>query len=766
MKLTLNWLKRHIELKEIAITNEEIEQHLGTLVNISNLDREFAKKTLYIEKIKHQIEKCILKFGGEIESFKLINASFKVKVLEVKKVEGLKVKICKINISHIKHLINHNYESEIVQVFTAAENIKEGMITAFSPIGSVVNFRGEKKEIEERDIKGYKSFGLFNSSEEIGLEIEHEEGLLEFETGEGDIVKFDDILIDISSPANQWQLKNVRGIARQLAFSGLGNLKPLPIVNSKKEFDIKVSNTTNTLATFCSIENASVKQEVSHFLSLIGKGSKNDFQALNDFVLLDIGHPIHVYDKRNLKEIHLSTANKGQKYQTFNGELITKGREVIISNEQEPIVIGGIIGIKGFEKDTKDIVIDGIFYNREQITYLTTESSKMFNLGVDANQAVLMYVCSLVDGEASKVFQTQGSYNSVNRIILPHYMIYKMCGVSFSIEQIKEMLEKYSYKVSATRIKREINDEFSIEVLTPSWRTDIRTPQDLIEEIIRLDDFQSIITHDQKFSLQEIKLQKFTIEERVRLMLIDAGFTEIMTLPFISEESEVKIINPINSQKPYMRNTLAYSLMEAANETISQGEWGVKLFEIGKVYPSETQKLGIIVYGKEKKTFNLQENKTDFFHLKQIIENLANILDIKYSENSVKIETSEYYNQSMKLNCGEIGTLKYNPKYQMIQNAYYCEIEIKAKKEENNLQETNKFNYRNISANCSSEVTWNEIAKEFNKEFNGDLIKFWLFDYYKKEDAINIGITLKVHESLNIEEIHLSASKILQKFSK
>ena len=730
VKCTLKWLKRHIDFKDN--------------INPSNV-LEFIKKLSF----------SLNKRGIEVEQITLINPFIIVKIEEVIRKQGLKVAICSTTINEeIKNLIN--YENNVIQVLCGDSSVEAGINTVMAPIGTKVG----DFEIKERSILGEISKGMFCSKLELG-ETDKDSlcGVIRLNKEDNKIYKFEDIFFKLSVATNRWDLMNVRGIARELAFDGFGVLKSLDLGAGNKPMNIKIKSDVNTPISFITINDIKVSSEIIYLMNNIDEAQKTDLKYLNDFVIIDIGHPIHIYDNNDsVKEIDIRYLSEGESFVTIKNEnFISKGVEILILTNNEPACIGGIIGIKGFNNETKNVIIEAGYFKPENISDLISTSAKLFDLGIDNKRAVLSYIAELVTGDKSEIYITTGETEHIKNINLSINDFYNISNLEIPIEKMQLLLESYGFQTSLVRRKQDINinDQFILQVKRPSWRSDIKIQEDVIEEILRINGIDDILNDTVIFNFNKKLIYKDT-KTIVADQLCVLGFTEMYNFPFTAT-GDIKIINSLNINKSYMRNSLLENLTQNCLETLSHGSANCLLFEIGKIYPSEEQKLGLIVTGEEQRSWENKTEKYDLVYLKKILFSLS-----KYINFDLKFQTS--IEKNGLINClgfdnGFIGQVDSSNK--LLKNVYYAEFVKRNKVQKKNCI-TQSLHYKDISIKIAKQYNFKNISDILDTH-NVNYNEYYIFDYFIGEEYNHYGITLKMSD-LNILEERIQL--IAQDFKK
>jgi phenylalanyl-tRNA synthetase beta chain len=675
MKVSLRWLKRHAD----------IDINLNLLHDV--------------------LVNCSL----EVENIHIVNPTVVVKIHKVERREGLNVQICQTTIDNELLRKTLNYDENYIQVLTGAEGVKEGMTTVLAPLNTTVN----GITIQPRTIRNHESFGMFLSYSEIDSN-SNDHSLIDLSNDSskslGDLFSYDDIVIEVKGPTNRSDLMNMRGIAREVIsylnynFKTNYSLKNLQEFN-QQTFDSNIKIESEIPMSFGKIKNIKVKEEILNLMKGIDKLSINPLQTLNDFVLLDVGTPIHLYDTKDMKEVKVCIKRENE--------------NMIVEINNTKAAIGGIRGLLGFNEETKDVLVEAGIFPKEVITNRSTEAAKIFQLGIDNEFPTIYYVYTLCEGEFGSICYGNVSFIEEKRkIFLSNDLFYKMTNIAMSMDEICKILNCLHIETNVIKKKRSdnINDDFGVECLLPSWRKDLEIPEDIVEEVLRMYGFDKLILPLQMKNIKD-NLEYNDQEYEISKVLANEGFFEIYSIPFV-KEGIVKILNPINHEKPYLRSNLKENLVDNAQNHIGKNYFDCRFFEIGKIYPSEQTVLAMLVCGKRFNDWRLKTGReNDFYYLKEVLQ---------------KLNMKNY----------SIEKIPYNNSHNLVKNAFYVEIPLTEEKFNMNLDFMNKLHYKNITISCEN---WNDIVQHIKT-------KYRLFDIYKKDEKEFYSITIFDQNENNVDE--------------
>jgi phenylalanyl-tRNA synthetase beta chain len=491
----------------------------------------------------------------------------------------------------------------------------------------------------------------------------------------------------------------------------------------------------------------------------IDEAQTSDLKYLNDFVLLDIGHPIHIYDNYGINSINLRNLEKGEIFTTLkNKEFICDGSEILIENNNKPACVAGIIGIEGFNENTQNVIIEAGYFLPENVNQLSTAAGKLFNLGVDFNQKTMEYVKTLINGDIFNIESLNKRQKINKEIILVYDNIFKISGFAISIKTIKEHLELYGFKCEISRRQRSdsVNNEFIIKCIIPSWRSDIEIEEDIVEEVLRIINIEKYLEKIQINGKVNNNLKYTDMYEDLRNKLINIGFVELYNFPFVSN-GEVELSNSLNSEKRFLRNDFIETSINAVINTLSSGSARILAFEINKIYPSEEIRLGLVVCGESQRNWYKTSEKYDLFYLKKVLEGLSEIISIDFE--SIKNLENNKFDYGLEFSNGLFGKYKNINQERFLDNVFLGEFSIsKAQNKQNNISQQKK--YMDLSVSINESIGFDQISNIL-RNYN---INYYVFDYYPNENCINYGITLIFdHEQVNNEEIYEEIKNKIEK---
>ena len=640
MKVPFNWLKDYVD---IDMTAEE----LGDALTLSG------------SKVEE-----VVTAGAEIEN---------IVTCQIDKIEqhpdAEKLKICQVNIG-----------SEMIQIVTAADNMKEHDKVPVALHGAIL---ADGSKIKKGKLRGEVSNGMFCSEEELGIADGKEViGLmiLPEDAPIGVCIKeylgLNKQVLDFEITSNRPDCLSVLGMARETAAT---TRKTYRMPNTKFEVkcdknindEIKVTVNDKLCNRYMArgVKNVKVAPSPTWMQErLLDAGVRpiNNIVDITNFVMLELGQPMHAFDRRELKSsnIVVERAKDGDKFVTLDEIERELNSDVLcIKDGEEIVALAGIMGglNSGVKDDTTEIVFESANFDGTNIRVnsknlgLRTESSSRFEKDIDPNLAALALdrACALVEelGCGEIMEGTIDVYNNVKEektLEVSVSWINKFLGTSLEAEEMKRCLDSLDLKTT-------INGD-TLEILVPTFRIDVDIREDVAEEVARIYGYNNIpATLISTSTEKEAKDKKQLLDEKVIDTMLASGLNQSISYSFVSpkvfdkicvpEDSSlrnvVKIKNPLGEDYSVMRTSTLPSMMESLARNYSRSNEIVRLFEIGKTYipnsdenelPTERNILTIGIYGQ-----------CDYFDLKGIVENLLDSLGLKSASFKRMSENPSYH---------------------------------------------------------------------------------------------------------------------------
>lgn len=609
MYISMNWINDFVDLKGI------------------NLEELINRFTLSVAEVEGTI-----KYGENIKN--VITA----KIVEIEKIESSD-KLRKVKVDNGK---------EIVTCVCGAKNIKIGDIVPFAQIGSMVN----GIEIKQVQMAGETSNGMCLSEKELGISEDHS-GVMVFDSNTKlgvnvkQLLDIDDTVfeIDNKSLTNRPDLWGHYGIAREIAALTGRKLKNIEVenleeYNNLKEVRAEVEDKEKCYRyTAIEVENITSKKfDINKRIRLYycGMRSINLLVDLTNYIMLELGQPMHAFDKKLVNKIKVKSIENDIEFKTLDDvtRKVDKGT-LMICNNDEPIAIAGIMGGANSEitDSTNSLVLesanfDSVCIRKSAVELkLRTDASAHYEKSLDpeiTDIAIKRYIKLLKENDkdikiSSKLTDIYVNKYPTIKIKITRQYINSRIGTDLSLNKIKEILSSLEFEI-------EENGEI-LTVKVPSFRAtkDISIKADLVEEIARIYGYDNIEpqTKNQPLRIVEIDDEKKTENTIKDLLAIKYGLSEIHTyiwydrkknkeLNLEVNENNIKLANSLNANFNVLRESVIPSLLYTLSENIKYYP-NVNIFECGRTfeYPNkgeeciENKNLGIALCSKNKSSREL-----------------------------------------------------------------------------------------------------------------------------------------------------------------
>ena len=613
----------------MIITIPWLKEHLQTKANEAKIINQLTNIGLEVEGIKEN--------SGELANFRI------AKILKAEKHPNAdKLKICDVTLG----------DNKIIKVVCGAQNAREGLITIYAPPGAIIP--KTKFELKVAKIRGVESSGMLCSESELNLSDESD-GIVELRNKEKEIGKSyfkrnSEKVIDISITPNRADCLGVRGIARDLASSGLGSLLKLKKKSFKQKLNqpVKISifkEKNQGCLSFggCYIKNITNKESPEWLKNKILALDLKPISAVVDvtnYVMFDLNRPLHAYDANKIdKEIIVRNSKNGEEFEALdNKKYKLKTGMCVIADKSSILGLGGIIGgtKTSTELETKNILLESAYFlpssirKTARLLNINTDAKYRFERGIDPNsiqeglEIATELIIKICGGEASK-YSITGQKIQKNKIIEFNVEKFeKLIGIATTMAEADKILSSLGFKCK--------KNKKILKVEVPSWRPDILQDVDLIEELIRIKGFDKIkLIEPEKKRIKEtlnFKQKLFHLSQR---SLASKGFIEAVTWSFTDSkidkqfsrgENEIRIYNPISSDLNVLRRSIFSNLSIYLKKNQDRGHDDLSFFEIGPVFfgknPGEQQ---IIVGGIKsgqvnRKSWSEKVRNIDVFDIK------------------------------------------------------------------------------------------------------------------------------------------------------
>lgn len=672
--------------------------------------------------------------------------------------------------------------TEEIQIVTAATNMKEQDIV---PVALHKSILADGTEIKKGKMRGVVSNGMFCSEEELGIagdEPVHGLMILPADAPIGMDIKeylgLNKAILDFEITSNRPDCLSIVGMARETAATLRTSYK-MPNFNYEAkcssnindELKVEVKDELCRRYMAKGVKNVKVKPSpgwMQERLLEAGVRPINNIVDITNFVMLELGQPMHAFDARQIesKTIVVERALDGEKFTTLDEiERELDSSILMIKDASKSVAIAGIMGGLNSEiqDDTTEVIFESANFEGTNIRVsskklnLRSESSSRFDKDIDPNLAKLAIdracalICELGCGEVME--GTIDVYNSVKEessITVDSKWINKFLGTDISNEEMKEALDSLDLKT-----KLNGND---LNITIPTFRIDIAIKEDIAEEVARIYGYDKIPTTIFKVATErEPKYKNDILTDVVIETMIGSGVNQSISYSFVSPKvfdkvnipadsklrNVVKIKNPLGEDYSVMRTTTLPSIMESLGRNYSRNNDYVRLFEIGRTYipnedqtklPTEKNVLTIGIYGD-----------CDYLDLKGIVENVIDGLGITKAKYVRESENPSYHpgkTAALMVRNKKVGVFgEIHPdvaeNYGIDVDCYVAELDLDVLFEASSTTKTYKplpkfpAVTRDIALLCDDSILVAEIEETIRKAGGNLVEKVQLFDIYK-----------------------------------
>ncbi|MGJ0391931.1 MAG: phenylalanine--tRNA ligase subunit beta [Methylocystis sp.] len=587
MKLTLSWLKEHLD------TSATLAEIVETLTRIG----------LEVEHVHDP--------AAQLKAFTIAQI-----VEATQHPNADRLRVC---------MVDTGAEA-LVQVVCGAPNARAGLKTVFSGPGTYIP--GKKITLGKGVIRGVESLGMMCSYEELDLATESD-GIIELPENApvgavyAQWAGLDDPVIEINLTPNRPDAAGVHGVARDLAAAGLGVLKEKDILPVDGKFPCPVGVTLDFaegdkhLAPFFGlrlvkgVKNGPSPAWLQKRLREIGLRPINALVDITNYLTFDRARPLHVFDATKVKgALVVRRARAGETLLALDGKTHELDESmVVITDENGVESIAGVMGgeVSGCNDDTTDVLIESALWDTQNIAHtgrklgVVTDARYRFERGVDPDFALpgmelaTQLVLELCGGEPSQLVIAGAVPRDARAVDFPWSETQRLAGVDVAPEEATAILERLGFTVE------KIGTE-SANITAPTWRPDIEGKADIVEEIVRIygvDNVPSIPLPRSEGVAAPVLTPMQKRARNARRALASQGLVEAVTWSFISREQAeafgggspgLALANPIAADLSDMRPSLLPGLVAAANRNAARGLGDQDLFEVGQIFADPSEK--------------------------------------------------------------------------------------------------------------------------------------------------------------------------------
>ena len=735
-------------------------------------------------------------------------------------------------------------KAEPQQIVCGAPNVAAGQKVIVADLGCVL-YDGDKEfVIKKSKLRGVESLGMICAEDEIGVGTSHD-GIIvlpeDAPVGQPAAEYYhleSDWIIEIDITANRSDALSHWGVARDL-YAWLkrnGHATSLhrpdcsefAVDNNDLPIDVEIENTEACKRYACvSISGCEVKESpewLQNKLKVIGLRPINNIVDITNYVMMAYGQPMHCFDADMVKgsKIVVRTQPEGTKFVTLDGEEHTLGEhDLSICNAEEPMCIAGIFGGKGSGTydTTKNVVLESAYFHPTWIRKsarrhgLSTDASYRFERGIDPNGTIYALkqaaiLCKQLAGGKVSMEIKDVYPNPINdaRVQLDFEYVDRLIGKKIGNDMIRSIVESLDMKIVS-------ETETGLELDVPAYRVDVQRPCDVVEDILRIYGYNNVEIPTQLKSSLTIPSDIDKAYHRQNVIgeqLVGCGFREILNnsltktayyteLNKYTEETTVKVMNPLSNDLGVMRQSLLFGGLESISRNINHKMPNLRFFEFGNCYHYSPEKkndedpikayteemhLGMWTTGKRVEgSWAHADEKASFYELKAYVINIFTRLGVnpgivvtETSDNNIFGKALALKARSGKVLC-EMGTVchKLLKKMDIDQDVFYADINwdnvMRAiKKNEVLYHDISKFPSvsRDLALLIDKSVEFEQIEQIARQTEKKLLKSVELFDVYegknlpegKKSYAVNF-ILQDETKTLNDKQIEAIMTKLI-----
>lgn len=770
MNISYNWLKQYIN---IDITPDALSKALTSIgLEVGGVEK--------VQTIKGGLEGLVI---GEVLTCIVHENSDHLHV-------------CTVNVGN----------DDPLQIVCGAPNVASGQKVVVATVGTKLYSGDESFSIKRSKIRGVESFGMICAEDEIGIGISHDGIIvLPADAQIGMLAKDyygikDDTLLEVDITPNRVDAASHYGVARDVAaFFALKDksvklIKPsvvaFKVENTNLSIPVTVENSDAcprySAVTISGVKVTESPEWLKNYLLVIGLRPINNIVDITNFVLHEMGQPLHAFDADKIKggEVRVKNLADGTPFTTLDGvERKLNSADLIICNAEEPMCIGGVFGgaDSGVTETTKNVFLESAYFNPVTIRktarrhVLNTDASFRFERGCDpTNTIYVLKRCALLIQEVAG-----GQISSEIVDIYPSEV--KPFVVELSLQKVNSLIGKVIGKKNIETIlgalEMEIvsrtEDGYILHV--PVYRVDVQRDVDVIEDILRIYGYNNVEIGDKlksNLSFSE-KPDSYKLQNLIAEQLTAQGFNEVLNnsltkgayytdLTSYPAGKSVKLINSLSSDLSVMRQTLLFGGLENIARNVNRRNADLKFYEFGNCYYynveekkddnamapySEDFHLGLWLTGnKRAQSWTAADEKTSAYELKAYIENVFRRLGInlrklvigEYADDLLSEALTVYSASGKKLAVYGIVHPKIRKMIDIDAEVYYADLNwtlIISELSDKNVRYTEISKYpevkRDLALLIDKNVTYAEIEKIAYETERKLLKKVNLFDVYE-----------------------------------
>ena len=727
-------------------------------------------------------------------------------------------------------------KGEAQQIVCGAPNVAAGQKVIVADLGCVL-YDGDKEfVIKKSKLRGVESNGMICAEDEIGVGNDHsgiivlpEDAVVGTPAAEYYHLE-SDWVIEIDITANRSDALSHWGVARDLYAWLVQNgyetslhrpdCEAFTVDNHDLPIDVIIENTEACKRYVClSVTDCDVKESpewLQNKLKVIGLRPINNIVDITNYIMMAYGQPMHCFDADMVMghQIVVRTQPEGTKFVTLDGEEHTLGEhDLSICNAEEPMCIAGIFGGKGSGtyETTRNVVLEAAYFHPTWIRKsarrhgLSTDSSYRFERGIDPNGIVYAMkqaaiLCKeLANGKVSmEIKDVYPNPLPDFKVDLSYDYAHQLIGKEIGKDTIKSIVTTLGMTIDA-------EDENGISLTVPAYRVDVQRPCDVVEDILRIYGYNNVEIPTQlksTITVQGEQDKDHRLQDLVSEQLVGCGFNEILNnsltktsyyagLNVYTEETTVKVMNPLSADLGVMRQTLLFGGLESIMRNANRKNPNLKFFEFGNCYHyspdkkddenpmraySEEMHLGLWVTGKRVEGSWAHTNEpSSYYELKAYVENIftrlgvsPNMLVAEKSENNIFSKALTIKNRGGKV-LAEMGIIarKLQKDADIANEIYFADIHWSAvmkaiRKNKVEYYEISKYPAvsRDLALLIDKDVEFAQIEQIARQSEKKLLKKVELFDVYEGKNLPDGKKSYAVNFILQDEEKTLNDKQI------
>lgn len=728
--------------------------------------------------------------------------------------------------------------NQTLQIVCGAPNVAAGQKVPVATIGTTLyDKEGKPWQIKKGKIRGEVSEGMICAEDELGLGQSHD-GIMVLEndltpgTLASEILKVEnDTVFEIGLTPNRADAMSHWGVARDLRAGLIQNDVSIEFITpSTSNFNIE----NRTLKIEVNVENAElaprycgvtiseiVVQEspdwLKNRLKAIGLTPVNNVVDITNYVLHDLGQPLHAFDAAKISgnEINVKTVEKGTKFTTLDGiERELHEEDLMICDAEKPLCIAGVFGGEnsGVTNQTSSIFLESAYFNPISVRKtakrhaLNTDASFRFERGIDPNiteyalKRAAILICEIAGGIiTSDIVDVYPKKIEDHQVFLNYEKANALIGAEIDKETIKRILSSLEIKVNNVT-------ETGIGMTIPAYRNDVTREADVIEDILRVYGYNNIEVTEKLNSsvINTTGINNYELQNILANQLMAQGFNEMLNNSLsspkyaelsnqIKDEHHVKMLNPLSIDLSVMRQSMIFGALEVAAYNLNRKQSNIKLFEFGKTYHAypdnkeENNHLTLLLTGNphENNWINNPAKPSDFFYGKGIVMALLARFGIdNVSEKELK---NDLFSEGVTLERGKTTLATFGVLSKKVTKAFGIDTEIIAadfdwdalvlsvSTKNTIVKPISKFPAvkRDLALLLDEEITFGELKKTAIQTERSILKDVQLFDVYtgenlpegKKSYALSFALQDE-NKTLTDKQIDKTMQKLQQRFEK